>query len=90
MRNRRRYTGTMWRVSAACELALSCLSGCGATESPQAPTPSAGTPVWQDEFDSPGLPHAGRWDHEVGLIRNNERQVLRAIDRRTRALKTAC
>ncbi len=63
----------MRRVTAACALALSCLPACGA-QSPQSPTPSSPTPIWQDEFDTPGLPNAGRWDHEVGLIRNNERQ----------------
>jgi beta-glucanase (GH16 family) len=64
----------MRRISAAGGLALSCLWACGDTHPPQTPTPASGTLVWQDEFDSPGLPDAGRWDYEVGLIRNNERQ----------------
>src|SRR5687768_7440392 len=66
----------MRRISAACGLALSCLLACDATRVPQTPTPGtgSGTLVWQDEFDSPGLPNAGRWDYEVGLIRNKERQ----------------
>jgi beta-glucanase (GH16 family) len=66
----------MRRVSAACGLALSCLLACDATHAPQTPTAGTGTGtlVWQDEFDSPGLPNAGRWDYEAGLIRNKERQ----------------
>ena len=60
--------------SAAWALVFSCLSACDTTQSPMTPAPASGTLVWQDEFDSPGLPHPGRWDYEVGLIRNNERQ----------------
>jgi beta-glucanase (GH16 family) len=47
------------------------LSAC---HSPQTPTTSSETLVWQDEFDGQGLPDASRWNYEVGLIRNNERQ----------------
>jgi beta-glucanase (GH16 family) len=54
--------------------ALWCLSACGAAPSPQTPTAISGNLIWQDEFDKPGLPDAGRWNYEVGLIRNNERQ----------------
>ncbi len=32
------------------------------------------TLVWEDQFDGQGLPDPSRWDYEVGLIRNNERQ----------------
>jgi beta-glucanase (GH16 family) len=64
----------MRRVSAACALALWWLSACDDAQSFQAPTPTAGTLVWQDEFEGQGLPDAGRWDYEVGRIRNNERQ----------------
>jgi beta-glucanase (GH16 family) len=64
----------MRRVTVACALALSCLPACGSTQAPQSPTSASAAPIWQDEFDSPGLPHSGRWDYEVGLIRNNERQ----------------
>ena len=64
----------MRQVSAACGLALSCLSSCEGPRSLQSPAASPGTLVWQDEFNTRGLPDAGRWDHEVGLIRNNERQ----------------
>ena len=79
----------MRRVTAACALALSCLPACGA-QSPQSPTASSPTPIWQDEFDTPGLPDAARWDYEVGLIRNNERQYYTRDRLRTRASKTAC
>ena len=64
----------MRRVTAACALALACLPACGAAQFPPSPTTASSAPIWQDEFDTPGLPNAGRWDHEVGLIRNNERQ----------------
>jgi beta-glucanase (GH16 family) len=64
----------MRRVFVVCGLALSCLPACGGTPSPQTPTATSGALVWQDEFDIPGLPQAGRWDYEVGLVRNNERQ----------------
>lgn len=30
--------------------------------------------VWSDEFDTPGLPDAKKWNYEVGFIRNNEKQ----------------
>ncbi|MBN1807118.1 MAG: glycoside hydrolase family 16 protein [Sedimentisphaerales bacterium] len=30
--------------------------------------------IWSDEFDTPGLPDAKKWTHEVGFIRNNESQ----------------
>ncbi len=29
---------------------------------------------WNDEFDYQGLPDAEKWNHEVGFIRNNEKQ----------------
>ena len=59
---------------AACALALWSVIACGAGRSPQAPTPRAPTLVWQDEFAGQGTPDSSRWDYEVGLIRNNERQ----------------
>lgn len=31
-------------------------------------------PVWSDEFDKDGAPDPAKWDYEVGLIRNGERQ----------------
>jgi hypothetical protein len=61
-------------------LAIWSLMSCGDGASPQAPSSSSpsstapGTLVWQDEFDGRGLPDASRWNYEVGLIRNNERQ----------------
>lgn len=30
--------------------------------------------VWSDEFNTPGLPDAAKWDYEVGFIRNQEKQ----------------
>lgn len=30
--------------------------------------------VWSDEFDTPGLPDANKWDYEEGFIRNRELQ----------------
>jgi beta-glucanase (GH16 family) len=64
----------MRRFCAACVFALCWLVACGAERSPQAPSGSGETLVWQDEFDGAGLPDAGRWNYEVGLVRNNERQ----------------
>ena len=59
--------------------ALACvtfwvLAACGASRSPQSPTGQSGAAMWQDEFDRDGLPDPTRWDYEVGMIRNNERQ----------------
>ena len=70
----RRYTDAMRRVSAACALAIWSLWACDDAQSLQAPTPASETLVWQDEFDGQGFPDDGRWDYEVGLIRNKERQ----------------
>jgi beta-glucanase (GH16 family) len=64
----------MRRVLAACGLSLWLLSACEDASSLQAPTASPGALVWQDEFDGQGLPDSQRWNYEVGLIRNNERQ----------------
>jgi beta-glucanase (GH16 family) len=55
-------------------LALSCLIACEEPLSPQTPTAAAETLVWEDQFDRAGLPDSSRWDYEVGLVRNNERQ----------------
>jgi len=30
--------------------------------------------VWNDEFNTPGLPDSTRWDYEIGKLRNNELQ----------------
>jgi beta-glucanase (GH16 family) len=70
----------MSRATSVGVLSIWSLMSCGDSASPQAPsTPSPsstspGTLVWQDEFDGQGLPDASRWNYEVGLIRNNERQ----------------
>ena len=66
----------MFRATTAGVLAVGSLLSCGGSSSPQAPSSStpSGTLVWQDEFDGQGLPDASRWNNEVGLIRNNERQ----------------
>ena len=62
-----------WMVAPA--LAASWLLACGgAPLSPQTVTESSETLVWEDQFDGRGLPDAGRWDYEVGRVRNNERQ----------------
>lgn len=61
----------MRRVSAACGLALWWLSACDAVHSPQTPTPSSETLVWQDEFDGPGLilnlAVGGSWGGQRGI-----------------------
>jgi beta-glucanase (GH16 family) len=64
----------MRQVRTACALALWWLMACDAARSPPVPLPSSETPLWQDEFDREGSPDPARWDYEVGLIRNNERQ----------------
>jgi beta-glucanase (GH16 family) len=56
-----------------CLLALACLLAGNAAATFQAPK-AGPVLIWQDEFDGGGLPDASRWDYEVGLIRNNERQ----------------
>lgn len=62
-----------WMVAPA--LAASWLLACGgAPLSPQTVTESSETLVWEDQFDGRGLPDAGRWDYEIGRVRNNERQ----------------
>jgi beta-glucanase (GH16 family) len=68
----------MRQLVAVSGLACWWLLACGASSS-QTPSPSqtpatTATQAWQDEFDRDGLPDATRWDYEVGLIRNNERQ----------------
>jgi beta-glucanase (GH16 family) len=64
----------MRHACAACGLILLWLTACNASRSPQSPSPSGDAPIWQDEFDQPGLPNPARWNYEVGMIRNNERQ----------------
>ncbi|MFA9389633.1 MAG: family 16 glycosylhydrolase [Prolixibacteraceae bacterium] len=32
--------------------------------------------VWNDEFNTPGLPDASKWGYEKGLVRNNELQYF--------------
>lgn len=64
----------MHRLATPCLLTAISLLACGAGSSPQAPSSTTTTPIWQDEFNGSGLPDAGRWDYEVGLVRNNERQ----------------
>jgi beta-glucanase (GH16 family) len=76
------------RLQAACLLlllapALACGSDStsGSTASPggsAAPTPSAWTLVFDDEFDAPGLPDPARWNQEVGYIANDEKQYYTA------------
>ncbi len=67
----------MSRLQSAGGLALACLFACNATDSaqsPAAPARARDIPVWQDEFDGAGQPDPGRWDYEVGFVRNKERQ----------------
>ena len=61
-------------VSASCALALSCFFPGQVSPPLQPATASSEAMLWQDEFDGRGLPDAGRWEYEVGLIRNKERQ----------------
>jgi beta-glucanase (GH16 family) len=70
---RRKLPSMMQRCAVTLGLALSCLLACDAASSPQA-TATAETLAWEDQFDGRGLPDTSRWDYEVGLIRNNERQ----------------
>ena len=72
--SQRRYTDRMRQWCAAGGVAVLWLMACDEAKPPQTPTSTAGTLVWQDEFDSAGRPDGSRWDYEVGLIRNNERQ----------------
>jgi beta-glucanase (GH16 family) len=67
-------TVMMRQYMATCGVALSCLLACDAHLSPQTPTTAAGTLVWEDQFNGRGLPDPSRWNYEVGLVRNNERQ----------------
>src|SRR4051812_44915559 len=55
-------------------MALWWIVACSGARSPQSPSPSGETLVWQDEFEGTGPPNMARWDQETGLIRNNERQ----------------
>ena len=64
----------MRRALASCALAFWWVCACGSAQSAQSPTAPSGASAWQDEFDRDGLPDRGRWDYEVGFIRNNERQ----------------
>ena len=66
----------MARATMTSVLAVWSLLSCGGASSPQSPSspPGSGSLVWQDEFDGQGLPDASRWNYEVGMIRNNERQ----------------
>lgn len=59
-------------ASGLCAFTVSTVARPTAAASPIAA--SGGTLVWSDEFDGHGMPDAARWDHEVGLIRNQERQ----------------
>ena len=64
----------MRRALASCGLAFWWVCACGGAQSAQSPTAPSGVSTWQDEFNIDGLPDRGRWDYEVGFIRNNERQ----------------
>ncbi|HXW07447.1 MAG TPA: glycoside hydrolase family 16 protein [Vicinamibacterales bacterium] len=69
----------MWRTAVACVLTVGWLGSDGERppQTPASPGESlamAESLVWQDEFAAEGPPDATRWDYEVGLIRNDERQ----------------
>ena len=64
----------MHRCSMTLGLALAPLLWSGAPISPHTATEASETLAWEDQFEGRGLPDPSRWDYEVGLIRNNERQ----------------
>ena len=64
----------MQRCAVASGVAFACLLACEAPIAPQSVRAVSETLVWEDQFDGQGLPDPSRWDYEVGLIRNNERQ----------------
>jgi beta-glucanase (GH16 family) len=41
---------------------------------PATSVPSGWTLVFSDEFDQPGAPDPGRWNHDIGYIANDEKQ----------------
>ncbi len=46
--------------------------------------PAAWELVWAEEFDVPGVPNPANWSHEIGYIRNNERQFYTDQSRNAR------
>jgi beta-glucanase (GH16 family) len=50
---------------------------------PATPVPPGWTLVFADEFDVPGTPDPGRWNHEIGYVANDEKRTARRA-RRTR------
>ncbi len=62
------------RFLLTCGATLWWLCACGGSQTAQSPTAPSSALTWQDEFDREGLPDPSRWDYEVGMIRNNERQ----------------
>ncbi len=72
------------RLQAACLFVLLAPAlACGSDSTPAstaspggspAPSPSAWTLVFDDEFDAPGPPDPARWNHEIGYIANDEKQ----------------
>ena len=46
----------------------------GGAQAPPAKANASWTLAWEDHFDGRGVPDPSRWDYEVGVIRNNERQ----------------
>ena len=64
----------MRRFLGTCAIALWWLGASGTGQSKQVPVATSPGAEWRDEFDRDGLPDRARWDYEVGLVRNKERQ----------------
>jgi beta-glucanase (GH16 family) len=60
-----RMTRGAWILFGCVALSVSRLIG---------QAPGTEVPIWQDEFDAPGLPDPARWDYEDGFVRNKEQQ----------------
>jgi beta-glucanase (GH16 family) len=64
----------MWLSAAVSVVLVLCASLLASGPSSQSRPAEAWRLVWQDEFDGDGLADPERWDYEVGLVRNRERQ----------------
>lgn len=60
------------RMTRAACLLVGCLAIRASQPIDQPPGTEA--PIWQDEFDVPGLPDPTRWNYEGGFVRNKEQQ----------------
>ncbi len=75
-------------------LLLSTAVACGGGDSAaapvtQSPTPTPGPPGWTlvfaDEFDTAGVLDPAKWGHEIGYIRNDEKQYYTSRSENARA-----